>query len=169
MPPLWSASELALVYQYFVWKKGLLHPLKCLSWQWVIYFQNYSRFFLLNFSSLNHILKAKVNLVIVTAKNLSSRLQSQLTKKPIHLIHHITNIFTDEAFRHQRTNWTIKFQKSKHTFKSSSILTICAWIPSTISLSGDIVGYFASSHTNLHQSSNIYKIQLLEHCTIEHT
>jgi hypothetical protein len=38
----------------------------------------------------------------------------------------------------------------KQTFMSSSILATCDWMLPMISLSGDIVGYLPSSHTNLH-------------------
>jgi hypothetical protein len=43
-----------------------------------------------------------------------------------------------------------RFVYEKQTFMSSSILATCVWMLPTISLSGDIVGYLPSSHTNLH-------------------
>jgi ascorbate-specific PTS system EIIC-type component UlaA len=49
----------------------------------------------------------------------------------------------------------------ERTFMSSSILATRAWMLLTISFKGDIVGYFPSSHANLHSTTHkqINKIQ----------
>jgi hypothetical protein len=56
------------------------------------------------------------------------------------------------------------------TFMSSSILATCDWMVPTISLSGDIVGYLPSSHTNLQLVENRKRaIERRKHWTEQHS
>jgi hypothetical protein len=49
----------------------------------------------------------------------------------------------------QKIEQKLESGKKMKTLRSSSILATWAWMPSTISFKGDIVGYLASSQTNL--------------------
>ena len=50
-----------------------------------------------------------------------------------------------------------------NTLRSSSIFATRVWMPSTVSLKGDIVGYFASSQTNLSTQTKTKLITNINH------